>query len=187
MDATNVGQVVFIDPPSPSRGDLEAAWVEDPDVLGSRGAVLARQRDLVATWIIAQPEQHLDAFPIRQRTRETGVSYVFDGDPSGDTGRIQGRVTHYGESYNGQELGCGTGVYRSDDVGIVAVSPVQYSAWPCGTMLRVCGGDGCIDGSRQDACPGCERYQLDLSEAGITIVCGSEEVGTCPVTIEVIQ
>lgn len=106
------------------------------------------------------------------------------GQP-GEGAIIGGRVTHYGESYNQKPLGCGTGSYSSDDAGIIAVAPGRYGEWPCGTVLRVCGAAGCIVGTRQDACPGCARNQLDLSEAGIAIVCGSVEVGTCAVTIEV--
>lgn len=98
---------------------------------------------------------------------------------------IQGYATHYGESYEGQPLGCGTGVYRSVDAGIVAVGPAQYAAWPCGTVLRVCGAAGCVEAIRQDACPGCSPNQLDLSEAGIAAVCGGAEVGRCEVTITV--
>lgn len=99
---------------------------------------------------------------------------------------IEGRVTHYGESYNGRPLGCpGEDNYSSAQVDIAAVSPLRYADWPCGSVFRVCGPGNCIRAVRRDACPGCDRNQLDLSEAGIAIVCGSEEVGTCEVTIEV--
>jgi hypothetical protein len=73
-------------------------------------------------------------------------------------------------------------VYDSADVSIVAVSPAMYAAWPCGTSLEICGAAGCIETIRQDACPGCGAYQVDLSEAGIAAACG-EGVGSCSVTI----
>lgn len=78
-------------------------------------------------------------------------------------------------------MGCG-GSYSSNDPTIVAVSPMMYAAWPCGTGLTICGPGGCIDAVRSDACPGCGATQIDLSEEGSARVCG--EVGNCPVTIE---
>lgn len=102
-------------------------------------------------------------------------------------GLIHGRATHYGISYQDQPLGCGTGVYQTDDPSIVAVSPERYRDWPCGTLLRVCGRGGCISAIRQDACPGCAVNQLDLSEYGIDIVCGAPESSTCDVSIEVMR
>lgn len=97
-----------------------------------------------------------------------------------------GFVTHYGESFNGHTLGCGGGSYSSGDDSILAVSPSRYDGWPCGTMLRVCGPVGCINGARQDACPACEPNQLDLSESGIAKVCGNG-IGNCRVTIELVK
>lgn len=97
---------------------------------------------------------------------------------------IYGYVTHYGESYNGQTMGCG-GTYWSSDPYIVAVSPARYSEWPCGTILRITGAAGQLDIPRTDSCPGCGPNLLDLSEAGSEVVCGF--VGNCPVTIEVIR
>ena len=82
-------------------------------------------------------------------------------------------LTHYGESYNGQVLGCGGGYYSSDNATIVAVGPGRASAWPCGTMLQICGPVSCALAVRQDSCPGCSPYVLDLSEAGIGQVCGA--------------
>ena len=99
-------------------------------------------------------------------------------------GAIAGWVTHYGESYQGQSLGCGTGVYRSDDPTIIAVGPARYGEWPCGTHLRICGPAGCIEATRQDACPGCSANVWDLAEAGFGAVCGPEASGSCEVTIE---
>jgi len=96
-------------------------------------------------------------------------------------------ATHYGESYNGRPLGCGTGVYRSDDPAIIAVGPGHYSEIPCGTTLQVClplslpDVDGqrpemsalrCLVGLRVDSCPGCAGDWLDLSEAGLWYLCG---------------
>ena len=94
-------------------------------------------------------------------------------------------MTHYGESYNGQPLGCGTGDYNSDDPTIVAVSPARYAEWPCGTRLTICGPAGCIEATRQDACPGCSANVVDLSEAGFGAVYGPGASGSCRVTIEV--
>ena len=94
-----------------------------------------------------------------------------------------GRATHYGESYQGQTMGCG-GTYDTADPTIVAVSPDRYESWPCGTRLRVTGPAGQQDVVRTDSCPGCTGNWLDLSEAGFARVCG---VGTCEITIEVLQ
>lgn len=94
-----------------------------------------------------------------------------------------GEVTHYGESYNGLTMGCG-GIYWSWDTTIVAVAyPGRNGEWPCGTHFRITGPTGIIDAIRTDACPGCNRNQLDLSESGMLAVCGY--LGRCPVWIEV--
>jgi len=85
---------------------------------------------------------------------------------------INGIVTRYGRSYNGHSLGCRTGLYASEDPSVIAVGPAREGEWPCGTPLRVCGAAGCIVGYRQDGCPGCGPSHLDLSEAGINVVCG---------------
>lgn len=90
-------------------------------------------------------------------------------------------VTHYGYEYNGRQMGCG-GMYSSSDTSIVAVSPIRYSQWPCGTVLQVTGPAGSIQVVRQDSCPGCHANMIDLSEAGIIAVCGS--LGTCRVEVE---
>ena len=94
-------------------------------------------------------------------------------------------ATHYGVSYQGSPLGCGGGVYDTNDPSIVAVGPAYYAAWPCGTRLRVCGSAGCIDARRRDSCPGCADSWVDLSEAGILATCG--HFGRCSVTVEVLK
>ena len=97
-------------------------------------------------------------------------------------------VTHYGESYDGQNMGCtGAGPYRSADPTIVAVGPSRYREWPCGTRLRVSGLGGSIDVVRTDSCPGCGHNHLDLSEAGIALVCGPfERLQRCEASVEVV-
>lgn len=106
---------------------------------------------------------------------------------------VWGTATHYGESYNGQPLGCG-GIYDSNNPTILAVGPANYGTIPCGARVEVCSylaepkptyvakslsiGDYRVDYSvpevrciyviRQDSCPGCLVSQLDLSEAGFT-------------------
>jgi hypothetical protein len=99
-------------------------------------------------------------------------------------GLISGHATSYGASYNGQPMGCG-GVYSSNDITIMAVSPARYREWPCGTPVQVCGPAGCIVVIRQDACPGCYVNLVDLSEAGNAAVCGSPP-HTCRVTLQLV-
>ena len=94
-------------------------------------------------------------------------------------------VTHYGESFNGQTLGCGGARYASDDAGIVAVGPERDGEWPCGTLFRVCGPGGCVLGERKDGCPGCDAYHVDLSEEGLYLVCGPGS-GVCRASLEVV-
>jgi hypothetical protein len=101
-----------------------------------------------------------------------------------DGSTISGVVTRYGRSYAGQSLGCGTGVYDPEEPAIIAVGPSRNSDWPCGAVLRVCGPGGCIVGVRHDSCPGCGPYVIDLSEAGIEIVCGYAGASSCPVRIQ---
>jgi hypothetical protein len=92
-------------------------------------------------------------------------------------------VTHYGQSFNGQALGCKTGAYSSDDAGIVAVGPERDAEWPCGTILRICGPGGCLVAAREDGCPGCGPDHVDLSEEGLYLVCGPGS-GVCQANIE---
>jgi len=94
-----------------------------------------------------------------------------------------GFATHYGVAYNGRPLGCGVGIYDSNEPSIIAVGPANYRSWGCGASLRVCGAAGCIVGVRVDSCPGCGRNAVDLSEAGIDLVCGPG-ASSCRVTIE---
>ena len=95
-------------------------------------------------------------------------------------------MTRYADELEGLPLGCGGGVYDPDDPTIIAVGPDHYVDWPCGTSLEVCGSEGCIVGERQDSCPGCGNNHLDLSRAGIAIVCGVGSSG-CEVTIRELQ
>jgi hypothetical protein len=95
----------------------------------------------------------------------------------------EGLATHYGVQYNGSIMGCMGEPYSSDNETIIAVGAVHNAEWPCGTQMRVCGLAGCIVGSRQDSCPGCGAYHLDLSEAGIMLACG-DQAHVCRVGIE---
>lgn len=96
-------------------------------------------------------------------------------------------ATHYGTSYNGQGLGCSRyGTYSSSDWTIVAVSPTFDRMWPCGTQLLIEGPAGTIQAVRKDSCPGCDPTSahgrlIDLSEEGITRVCGG--LGGCKVMV----
>jgi expansin (peptidoglycan-binding protein) len=107
-------------------------------------------------------------------------------EPAPSTPIIRGWATHYGESYQGGVLGCGTGYYDTEDPEIVAVGPSRYEEWPCGTKLRVCGPGGCLTVTRHDACPGCSSNVLDLSEAGNRLVCG-DPPHTCRATVQAIE
>ncbi len=101
-------------------------------------------------------------------------------------GDIAGYATHYGESYNGSPLGCGFGPYSSANPTIVAVGPARAGSMPCGTSIQVCGPAGCIVAMRQDSCPGCSAYVLDLSEAGNAAVCGAP-AHTCDITFRALN
>lgn len=92
-------------------------------------------------------------------------------------------VTHYGESFNGQAMGCDARPYASDDAGIVAVGASRDAEWPCGTVLRICGPGGCLVAQRADGCPGCGPYHVDLSEEGLLLVCGPGS-GVCQADIK---
>ena len=93
---------------------------------------------------------------------------------------IEGYATHYGRSYQGRTMGCG-GTYDSDNPQILAVGPSRYAEWPCGHRLVISGPAGSLELRRTDSCPGCAPNVVDLSEAGVRIVCGGEF--TCKVNI----
>lgn len=96
-----------------------------------------------------------------------------------------GRATHYGVSYQGQNMGCaGAGRYDTNNPYILAVSPALYASVPCGTLIHIQGPAGALVTPRTDSCPGCTRNLLDLSEAGSTIVCGRPS--TCNVTFQIL-
>jgi hypothetical protein len=99
---------------------------------------------------------------------------------------LRGWATHYGESFTGGVLGCGTGLYDPRNPVILAVGPSRYREWPCGTLLRVCGPAGCAVVERHDSCPGCGPSVVDLSEAGNALVCG-EPPHTCRVTMQPVR
>lgn len=100
---------------------------------------------------------------------------------------VAGKVTHYGESYNGQPLGCTGRPYSSSDATIAASAwrPDGSRPYRCGQLLYVAGPAGGITVTVQDACPGCAWNHIDLSESGIEAVCGGRF--TCAVTITRIE
>lgn len=106
--------------------------------------------------------------------------------PQAVTPPMHSLVTHYGEQYNGQILGCGNGYYASDNPTIVAVGPEWEGQMPCGTLLQICGAGGCIVAQRQDSCPGCSPILFDLSESAFATVCGVPS-GVCNATVSIVQ
>jgi hypothetical protein len=100
--------------------------------------------------------------------------------------QFRGWATHYGESFTGGVLACGTGYYQPTNATILAVGPSRNGDWPCGAMLHVCGPAGCTTVTRQDSCPGCGPNVLDLSEAGNELVCGAPP-HTCRVTMQEVE
>lgn len=89
-------------------------------------------------------------------------------------------ATHYGVSYNGRPLGCGTGLYSSENSEIAAVAPSRYLEWPCGTRLQITNpaNGATLNVVRHDACPGCGHNTIDLSEKGLDILCGKQDCGS---------
>ena len=98
---------------------------------------------------------------------------------------IEATATRYGASYNGSTLGCG-GTYVSGDSSIIAVGGRRDGEWPCGTLIQVCGPNGCLYGLRQDSCPGCSAFHVDLSEAGIALTCGAG-TDVCDVRVQALR
>jgi hypothetical protein len=72
-------------------------------------------------------------------------------------------------------------MYDPDNPLIVAVGPARHFEWPCGTQLQICGPAACLLAVRADSCPACGPNHLDLSRAGVMIVCGN--TGGCNVVI----
>ncbi len=88
-------------------------------------------------------------------------------------------ATRYGESFAGQPLGCGRGVYDPRALDIVAVGPERDEQMPCGTRLRLCAAPGgatvggrCLRAYRQDFCPGCRGDHVDVTEAMLAYLAG---------------
>lgn len=97
---------------------------------------------------------------------------------------VAGEVTHYGQSFNGQTMGCPPyDEYWGWNTSIAAVGPSRYQEWPCGTAFTITGPAGTIRVVRQDSCPSCSGTHIDLSEAGFESVCGPLSIGRCRVTI----
>ena len=91
-------------------------------------------------------------------------------------------VTRYADSLEGNSLGCTQyGTYDPDNPLIVAVGPARHFEWPCGTPLQICGPAGCIIAVRADSCPGCGPNHIDMSRAGVMVVCANAT--GCTVTV----
>jgi hypothetical protein len=93
-----------------------------------------------------------------------------------------GIVTRYGSRYEGRTMACG-GTYSSHDTTIAAVSLGRRRQWECGVRFEVCGAAGCLSAVLRDTCPGCGNNHLDLSEAGIAVVCGAG-ADICDVSVQ---
>ena len=99
-------------------------------------------------------------------------------------------ATHYGVSYNGGSLGCGTGEYSSTNERILAAPPARDKEWPCGTVLRITNpaNGQSIEVERHDSCPGCGPNTVDLSESGLDILCGKKDCNSVSgLIIEVVK
>ena len=94
------------------------------------------------------------------------------------------KVTHYGTRFSGRKLGCGDGLYASEDLTIVAVASDRNKQWRCGFLMEICGEGGCIIGMRLDTCPGCGTNHVDLTEEGLDAVCGKNK-GVCQASLRV--
>lgn len=92
-------------------------------------------------------------------------------------------ATHYGTEYNGNNMSCpNTPRYSSENNRVAALSYEDKDRWPCGTHLVVTSPVGSIMVEVMDTCGGCgPRNMIDLSEAGITQVCGG--LGSCMVEV----
>lgn len=99
-------------------------------------------------------------------------------------------ATRYGESYEGEPLGCpgytlpagrADRLYHSADTQILAASPAFYRTWECGKYLQVTNlrNGQQLEVVRMDSCPGCGDYQIDLSEAGYAWLCGVDHYSMC--------
>jgi hypothetical protein len=91
----------------------------------------------------------------------------------GTDGLVAGKVTRYADSLEGNTMACG-GAFDQDNPYIVAVSLEYDTVWPCGTSLEICGSAGCITGIRTDTCPGCPGASIDMTRAGVDILCGNQ-------------
>ena len=163
------------------------------DVLAGDQRVLieatpSRDQELAALWILAGAGHAPGGMyvPVAAVTERVAARQDVPAVEVPVAGAVlSGRATHYGESYNGQPLGCGTGDYSSLDATIVAVGYANFGRFPCGSPILVCGAGGCINATRQDACPGCDAagVLVDLSEAALDAVCGAEGSSSCQVEI----
>lgn len=90
------------------------------------------------------------------------------------------QAVHYGISYNGSPMACSGRAYDSSATDIVALSYADMQRYPCGRRLYIQGEAGQISVVVEDVCPGCTT-QVDLSESGITQVCGG--LGSCQVLL----
>ena len=100
-------------------------------------------------------------------------------------------------NYNGQTTSCGKTYYSTDESILATPYGTLTNGLPCGTTVRACNetirlpasvgeeqytslrqdASGvyavrCVTLRRVDVCPGCLSNHIDLSEAGIAILCG---------------
>lgn len=99
-------------------------------------------------------------------------------------------ATRYGVQYEGQPLGCPGGfipagrpdlLYHSDDAAIMAAPPSREGDMPCGIVFRITNprNGAQLVVYRVDSCPGCGHNHVDLSEAGMSVLCGVAYPETC--------
>lgn len=119
-------------------------------------------------------------------TKTTTTTKLSSSGGSSSSGSFTGTATWFKPATEGGSQGA-CGPEEDDDSYIVALNAPQYgnmskkSPW-CGKKLRITGPKGTVDAIVNDACPGCDHGDLDLTPILFKQIVGDMNIGVAKIT-----